>query len=90
MIECESPVLIELPKIDRLENYDSNGDGQHRKEYKQYQIIRTIVPTFNNALIAFKEKYCENKLMINREKKVITHELTVENGRTLYHIVTDI
>ena len=87
MIECESPVLIELPKIDKFENYDSNGDGGYRKEYKQYQIIRKIVPTFNNALITFKEKYCENKTMINRDKKIITHEATLENGDILYHVV---
>eukprot|EP01083_Nonionella_stella_P032657 89375_1 len=90
MIECESPVLIEVPKIDTFETYNEKGNSEYRQAYKQYQVVRTIVPMFNNALIAFKEKYCENKTVINREKKIITHEATLDNGDVLYHIVDDI
>eukprot|EP01084_Bolivina_argentea_P158251 275689_1 len=92
MIECESPVLIEIPTIDRFERYDNDkkSNRDYRKAYKQYQIVRTIVPMFNNALIAFKEKNCENKTLINRDKKIITHEAVLTNGDILFHIVDDI
>ena len=90
MIECESPLLIEVPKIDKFEkeNYDGNDAG-YRKGFKQYQVVRTMVPLFNEAMVKYKEKNCENKTLINREKKVITHEATLDNGDILFHIVED-
>ena len=91
MIECESPVMIEVPVIDEFENYDDvkAKDGKYRNDYKQYKIVRNMVPLFNEALIAWKEKNCENKTLINREKKIITHEATLQNGDILFHIVSD-
>ena len=88
LIECASPGLIEPPMIKRLEEYDESGDAEYRKEYKQYRVARRVVPMFNMALMDFKERHCENKSIINREKSVITHEATRDNGDLLYHIIS--
>lgn len=87
MIECASPGLIEPPLVERLEVYDVNGESEYRKEYKQYNVARRVVPMFNAALIDFKDRHCENRSVVNREKSIITHEATRDNGNVLYHVV---
>ena len=90
LIECASPLLIEVPKIVQFERYDARRDSVYRKAYKQYQVARRIGPMFNEALMAYKERHCENKSMINREKSIILHEATLDNGDILYHSVESV
>merc|ERR1712083_156054 len=94
LIECASPLMIEVPRIERLENYEelirNKDDAKTRRAYKEYKVVRIVIPMFNNALVAFKERNCVNKSEINREKKIILHEATLTNGDVLYHIVDDL
>merc|ERR1712130_558239 len=40
MIECASPLIIEVPRIEQLEDYDAiKDDAEMRKKYKQYKVV---------------------------------------------------
>ena len=46
MIECASPLIIEVPRIERLEDYEAiKEDSAMRVKYKEYKVVRIVVPS---------------------------------------------
>ena len=79
-IECESPILMEQRHFDD----DVVKEKFSPQQTKHYLLINEIVPTWNNAITIFKEKYCSNKT-INLKKSITLHEATLKNGDILFH-----
>ena len=90
---CESSLLIEPPILSEFENVFKQygykktskiNDKRILSEYKHYIVLHYLIPKINDAILAFKHKYCKNN-WINTNKSIYLHEATLQNGDVLFN-----
>ncbi|GBG30384.1 Hydroxyproline O-arabinosyltransferase 3 [Hondaea fermentalgiana] len=72
ILECESPLLVEPPKLSNIFFANLREPSLQRKDYA---VLRALVPAINDALAAFKSKVCPSQgRKINLARSMILHE----------------